>query len=267
VNEYKQRVIDFFNQRTNYDNEGTRHPREAKRLLASIQLQPGQKILDLATGTGLLAIPAAQQVGKTGTVIGVDFSPEMLQQARQKVLALGIDNLELIEADVESIKFNPNSFDGIFCCSAITYLVDIPTALQHWYRWLKPKGYLAFTTPSQTAYLASIQVEVCEKILGISLPHINEPLWTPEKCHNLLQQAGFSEIEVEIEESGEYLSFNNRWVNWSGNGFYPRGNPLVNLSFDQLEQLKAEYQREIEKLVTDRGIWYERTTFFVQAGK
>ena len=62
MSDYKQQVINFFNNRTAYDTEGDSHPREARLLLESVPLQSGQTILDLATGTGLVAIPAAKKL-------------------------------------------------------------------------------------------------------------------------------------------------------------------------------------------------------------
>ena len=59
---YKQRVIEFFNGRTAYDDEGDSHPNEAKRLLDYVPLSSGQSVLDIATGTGLLAIPAVKAI-------------------------------------------------------------------------------------------------------------------------------------------------------------------------------------------------------------
>ncbi|MBD6620610.1 methyltransferase domain-containing protein [Komarekiella sp. 'clone 1'] len=74
--QYKQKVINFFNSRTTYDNDYTIH--RALPLLERIQLQKGQKVLDMATGTGIIAIAAAQIIGSEGKVIGVDFSSGML---------------------------------------------------------------------------------------------------------------------------------------------------------------------------------------------
>jgi arsenite methyltransferase len=267
MDNYKQQVTEFFNRRTAYDQEGLRHPREARLLLESVPLQTGQRILDIATGTGLVAIPAAKKVGSEGYVIGVDFSSGMLHQAKQKIEAAALQNIELIEADADFINFKDNDFDVIFCCSAITYLRDIPTTLQRWYRFLIQEGFVAFTCPAETAYMASIQVKVCANLFGFSLPHINEPLGTPEKCHHLLGQAGFREIQVKTEPSGEYLSLSDRRISWNGSGFYPRGNPLLQLSPEQLVQLQAEYRAEIEKLATDHGIWHDTTTLFVRAQK
>ena len=58
MSEYKQQVIDFFDKRTAYDAEGDSHPNEAKKLLAFAPIKAGQTILDLATGTGLVAMPS-----------------------------------------------------------------------------------------------------------------------------------------------------------------------------------------------------------------
>ncbi|MBW4489866.1 MAG: methyltransferase domain-containing protein [Trichocoleus desertorum ATA4-8-CV12] len=266
MNQYKQQVIDFFNRRAAYDKEGSRHPQEANQLLNFVPLQKRQSVLDIATGTGLIAIAAAQKVGVEGYVLGVDFSPGMLAQARQKVEVLELENVEFMEADAESIEFAPESFDVIFCCSAISYLPDIPTTLQKWHSFLKSGGFVAFTCPADTAYLASVQAKVYQELFNLAFPHINEPLNTPEKCHRLLLQAGFREIEVVREASGCYLSLNDPRLSWS-DGFYPRGNPLSVLSTQQLEQLRRKYRAEIAQLATDAGVWQDMTAFFVKARK
>jgi protein-L-isoaspartate(D-aspartate) O-methyltransferase len=199
--------------------------------------------------------------------VGVDISPEMLNQARQKIEAAELQNIELIGADADYLDFSDDSFDVIFCSSALVYLTDIPAALQNWYRWLKKGGLVAFSCFAETAFMASVQMRVCAKLFGISLPHINEPLGTPEKCHELLRQAGFHNIEIKTEQFGEYLSLDDRRMSWNGGSFYPRGNPLLQRSQEQLERLQAEYRAEVERLATDKGVWYDVTAFFVVARK
>ena len=269
MDSYKQQVTELYNRRTAYDQEeGTRHPRDANLLLESVPLHSGQKILDIATGTGLVAIPVAQKVGSEGYVIGIDMSPGMLYQARLKVEAASLQNIELIEADADYINFSDSSFDAIFCCEAIMFLTDIPTSLHSWYRFLKPGGFVAFTCPPETAYMASVYKSICAKFLGISLPHILEPLGTPEKCHNLLQQAGFRNIELKIEPDGRYRNLRDDRLSWKGISLSFKGNPLLpKLSQSQLDQLQVEYKAEIEKLATDQGVWEDTTIFFVRAQK
>jgi ubiquinone/menaquinone biosynthesis C-methylase UbiE len=266
---YKQQVIEFYSSRTNYDHEeGTQHPREANLLLESVPIQPGHKILDIATGTGLVAIPAAEKVGKQGYVIGVDMTPVMLQQARKKIAAAKLENIELIEANAEEINFDDNSFDVIFCCSAIVLLPNIPANLHKWYRFLKPGGYVAFTFPPETAYLAPVYISICEKVLGVSIPHILSIIGSPEKCQTLLSQAGFRDIEITIENRGRYRTFNNISISQQTLNLCFKAHPLLaNISTEEIAQLQVEYKAEIDKLVTEKGVWEDATNFYVRARK
>jgi ubiquinone/menaquinone biosynthesis C-methylase UbiE len=270
MSEYKQQVINFFDQRTAYDLEGDSHPYEANKLLEfAADIQDGQTVLDLATGTGLVAIAAAKQTASTGSVIGVDMSSGMLSQASSKMSALGIKNLELIEADIESINFSSEQFDVIFCCSAIMYASDIPSLLDRCYGWLKSGGTLAFSTSAKTAYWADIQVKVCQDLLGIDFPHILRPLWTPEKCQELLKQSGFQNIEIECDRQGKYLVLDEYPVNISCETgcLMPKANPLANLTASQQEELQSAYQQGINDLVIEEGLWSDRSLPFVKAQK
>lgn len=266
MSDYKQQVIDFFDRRTNYDAEGDAHPNEAKRLLKYVSLKSGQKILDLATGTGLVAIDAALQVVPKGSVVGVDISAGMLAQAKVKIRQQGIDNIELILADVEAIEFELEQFDVIFCCSALVYIKDILALAQKCYSWLKPSGCFAFTTPYRTAYLAEVRVKLCRDLFGIELPHIIRPLCTEEKCRSLLQQTDFEQIEIE-----KHLYNRSQIGNYDSvrieREFYPRGNPLSYLSEAQLELLQAEYQKAVKQLISEKGIWQKSYHLYVKTFK
>lgn len=265
INEYKQRVIADFNSRNNYDQGNNFHPLFANRLIELAELQSGQKILDVATGTGGVAIAAAQIVGSEGKVIGVDISTGMLSQAQRKIEAAGLKNVELQEADADYITFNDNSFDAILCASAIVYLTDIPAALRNWHRFLKPGGLVAFSCFAETAHTMSVIYRVVAQKYGISLPNPNEPLGIPEKCYKMLHEAGFKDIKVINEQFGNYISDPERL--WNINLNSACGNPLLQLSPEKLEQCKAEYLAEVQALATKQGIWNDVTTFFVLGRK
>ncbi|MEH2135253.1 class I SAM-dependent methyltransferase [Nostoc sp.] len=269
LNSYKQQLKEFYGNRTTYDHEkDTRHPLDAKILLEFVTLDSGQKILDVATGTGLLAIAAAEKVGSNGYVIGIDMTPGMLHQAKLKIAAAKLQNTELIEADAEFFNFSDSSFDVVFCCEAIVLFPDILTILKKWYSFLKTGGFVAFTCPPETAFMASLQQRIFAKVLGGSLPHILEPLGTPDKCRNLLNQAGFRDVEIKIEPSRRYRHLRDSRLSETVININFKGNPLLSkLSPEQLNQLQVEYQAEIEKLATEQGIWEDTTKFFVRAQK
>jgi ubiquinone/menaquinone biosynthesis C-methylase UbiE len=265
LDEYKQQIADLYSARSaNYDN-GAWHPHIAHRLIEYADIQPGQKILDLATGTGMVAIESAQIVGDEGYVIGIDISTEMVDRATQKIAALGLNNIEFQVADAESLDFSEHSFDLIFCSSAFIWMSDLIGALQHWHRLLKPGGVIGFHAFADTAFIGgTISQQVLEKY-GISLL-LSKPTGTVEKCHDLLQQAGFESIDIKTEPDGDYISLEKAKTMWAGNpssptpGQYP--NPLLKLTSEQLVQAKANFDAELEQLQTPQGIWDDGTIFY-----
>jgi len=169
---YKKTVIDFFDGRSRYDNDATLT--RALPLLEMVNLKPGQQVLDVATGTGIIAIAAAQTVGPTGSVLGTDFSTGMLGQARTKAQAAGLGNIEWIEADADYLEFETERFDAIFCSSALVYFQNIQQTLKSWYGWLKPNGVAVFSGWSAQSYPAPWIIEACNRH-GVELKNTTHP--------------------------------------------------------------------------------------------
>jgi hypothetical protein len=145
---------------------------------------------------------------------------------------------------------------------------DILAILRKWYRFLKSGGFVAFTCPPETAFMAPLIQNIYARVLGVSLPHILEPLGTQEKCRNLLNQAGFKDIEIKIEPSERYRPLGDNRLYSIPMSINFKANPLLaKLSQKQLNQLQVEYKTQIEKLATDQGIWENTTKFFVRARK
>ncbi|NEO98628.1 MAG: methyltransferase domain-containing protein [Symploca sp. SIO2E9] len=265
LNDYKQQIANLYNQRSSsYDNSDW-HRQIAHHLVKYAKLSPGQQILDLATGTGMVAIEASQIVGTEGQVIGIDISPGMLSQAKRKTKALGLSNIEFLLADAEALNLPANSFDHIFCSSALIWMSDLVGALRLWHRFLKPGGLLSFHAFADTAFVGGvIEQKVLEKY-GVSLL-FSKPTGTVEKCYDLLLQAGFEEIDIQTEQDGSYISLEKAKGMWLDNGSSPipgqYPNPLLKLSSEQLAQAKVEFDVELEMLETEQGIWNDVTIFY-----
>ncbi|NJR14541.1 MAG: methyltransferase domain-containing protein [Calothrix sp. CSU_2_0] len=268
LNNYKQEIADLYTRRSvNYDNSAW-HLRIAHLLVEYAQLTPGQSILDIATGTGMVAIEAARIVGSTGNVIGIDISSGMLEQARQKVAELEKNNIKLnIEfqlADAEALDFPINSFDQILCASAFIWMQDIQTALIHWAKFIKPGGIICFHAFADTAFIGGIIAQKVATKYGINL-EFSKPTGTVEKCRQLLNASGFEVVDIKIDrEDSGYISLEKAKLMWAGSshpapGQYP--NPLSHISLTELTQLKVEYDVEIEALNTEEGVWNDVTTF------
>ncbi|MCU0570709.1 MAG: methyltransferase domain-containing protein [Oculatellaceae cyanobacterium Prado106] len=266
LDDSKQQVADFYSQRSARYDDGNWHPRIARRLVEEAGLSRGQQILDLATGTGMVAIAAGAIVGAEGRVVGVDISTGMLQQARRKVEVLGLENIEFHLADAENLEFPESSFDCIFCSSALIWMSDLPGTLQAWHRLLKPGGLLACHAFDETAFVGGVVAQKVLKKYGVSLL-FNQPTGTVEKCHDLLKQARFEQIQIQVKEDGCYIPLEQAQGMWTGNGSSPvlgqHPNPLLNLSLTQLSQAKREFAAELEKLQTEQGIWDDVTVFYV----
>lgn len=265
LNDYKQQVADLYSRRSDNYDDGAWHPRIAHRLVEYAHLNHGQQVLDIATGTGIVAIKAAQIVGIKGQVIGIDISTGMIEQAKQKVETLGLGNVEFQLADAEALNFPENSFDCIFCSSALIWMSDLSGALQHWYQLLKPGGLLGFHAFADTAFVGGVVAQRVLEKYGISLL-FNKPTGTVEKCHNLLKQARFVEIDINTEQDGGYISLESAKGMWSGNGSVPapgqHPNPLLQLSSEHLTQARVEFDAKLEILETKQGIWNDITTFY-----
>jgi ubiquinone/menaquinone biosynthesis C-methylase UbiE len=266
LDEYKQQIADLYSSRSaGYDN-GAWHPRIAHRLVELADIQPGQQVLDIATGTGMVAIEAAQIVGDEGHVIGIDIATGMVDRASQKVAALGLNNIEFQVADAEALDFTEHSFDLIFCSSAFIWMSNLLDALKHWHRLLKPGGILGFHAFAETAFIGGVLTQQVLEKQGISLL-LSKPTGTIEKCHDLLQQSGFEHIDITTEPDGNYISLDRATSMWAGNpssptpGQYPH--PLLKLTAEQLAQARVEFDAELQRLQTPQGIWDDGTIFYV----
>ncbi|MBW4440356.1 MAG: class I SAM-dependent methyltransferase [Plectolyngbya sp. WJT66-NPBG17] len=260
---YKQQVIDFYNARTNYDNDVTRN--RAIALFDYTSAQPGQSVLDVAAGTGNIAIGAAKRVGANGFVIGIDIATELLKIAQQKIQNENLSNVQLIEVGAEVYEAS-NQFDAIYCSYAIVLFPDISAILHKWYRFLKPDGFVAFTCSSENSYFALSIVEACAKH-GITLPNLHEPLGTPTRIQHLLTQANFSQIEIHPRQLGTYLTLEEATSRWNGQFWLHQNNPLLELEPEKIRQIKASYDDAIAALERDRGVWHEELIYYVVARK
>jgi len=124
---YQQRISNFYTARTDYDNDFTRD--RALHHLDYAEPELGQHILDVATGTGFVAIAAAEIVGENGSVVGIDITQSYLEKAQEKITAAGLTNVQLIEIDEAEFNPEPEQFDRIYCSSSIVLFPDIPASL------------------------------------------------------------------------------------------------------------------------------------------
>jgi ubiquinone/menaquinone biosynthesis C-methylase UbiE len=220
--EYKRRLGVSFDNRLDY-NKDNFHGRLADKVVLLARPQPGDTVLDIATGTGLAAIASARLVGKSGRVVGVDISPGMLERARIAVESEGLGNVELVVMDAEKLDYPANSFDIVLCVSALPYMTDVRAAIRSWQRLLKPGGRLAFNCWSEASYVTGYIIRAVANRHGIELPVTGEEAGTPNRCREVLANAGFVDPEVLIESSGSFVmmeQIEKAWDAWIRNPIF-----------------------------------------------
>jgi ubiquinone/menaquinone biosynthesis C-methylase UbiE len=138
-------------------------------------LKPGQSVLDLAYGTGHVALRAKKVVGETGHVVGVNISEGMLKVAKRKAKAAGLDvpfiNNDIIElSSLDILLADSEGFDVITCASALILLQEPLQAVKHWKSLLLPNGCLIAGVQTKDANVvmnvfAAIASELGELVL------------------------------------------------------------------------------------------------------
>jgi SAM-dependent methyltransferase len=172
------------------------------RLVALADLQPGQNVLDIATGIGEPAVSAARAVGSRGRVVAIDLAPEMLAMARARASSLGLGNLEFHQTDAESLGFAARTFDAALCRWGLMFLPNLNGTLQSARGLLRAGGRFATAAwgPAAKAPMISLSTTVLTERLPIEQPA--SPLGPfrfaePGTLAGALEAAGFTDVVCE----------------------------------------------------------------------
>lgn len=233
----------------------------ADHLVQAVGIRPGAEVLDLATGTGAVALAAAPRVRPGGRVTAVDLSESMLARQQAHIARRGIDNVDLHVMDAAAPEFRSGAFDFALCSFGLFMLPDMEAALRQWLRLLRPGGTLAFTSFAATAMhpLAErffVRLRDLTAVDGLAQAHDTWlRLCEGEQCLALLEAVGARQPTVEQRQFGYHLAGAEDWwaLVWNS-GF--RG-LLDALDESALERFRREHLTEIAALADDRGLWLD----------
>ena len=250
-----------------YDSPALRFfPFAGEQLADRLGLRPGERVLDIATGTGAFATGAGQRIRPGGRVQAIDLTESMLKKAVANVEKMALDNIDFHVMDAEQLEFRSNTFDAIGCSFGLFFLQDMSAALKDWLHLLKPGGRLMFTSFAPSALqpmttmlfedLRAVGLELAENETGGSASRLP----SRDFCCALLEEAGYADVTSESQQLGTHLADAEGWweVVWNAGlrGYLER------LAPGQLAELRARHLPRIEQLKQDEGIWMDVETWF-----
>ena len=115
-----------------------------QRLVEIVGVSEGHRVLDVATGRGAVLLPAAERVGRAGTVTGIDLAKAMVSQTAQEIARRGLTNATVRVMDAEALAFADASFDSALSSFAVFFFTDLPAVLSGMFRVLRPGGRVGF---------------------------------------------------------------------------------------------------------------------------
>ena len=154
-------------------------------------LRPGERVLDLGSGAGFDVFLASREVGPTGLVYGVDFTPEMLERARANASRQGLANVTFLEGDIESIPLPEASVDVVISNCVINLAPDKRAVFREAHRVLAPGGRFVVADMLATAPLPESLVKDPDAWGECIAGAIPEPDYVES-----LRGSGFAEVEV-----------------------------------------------------------------------
>ena len=183
-------------------------------LMRAARLEPGEAVLDVACGTGLVARLAAGAVGAAGSVTAIDLAPDMIEVAAASEPPEGA-RIEWQQGDAASLPLPDQSFDVVLCQMGLMFIEDKAAAVAEMYRVLRPGGRVAVNAPGAMQPLfENLEAALCDHINPALSGFVRAvfSMHDPTALGELLAGAGFAEIEtsehvveLEIPSPAEFL--------------------------------------------------------------
>jgi len=213
----------------------------ATDLIRLAALRPGERVLDVACGTGVVARLASQQVGAAGTVAGLDLNTGMLAVARSATPP-GM-SIEWHEAGAEAMPLPDASFDVVLCQMGLQFMSDKHAALREMRRVLARGGRLILSAPGPTPRLFTIMGEALARHIGAEgagfANHVFS-LHDTAEIQTLVSGAGFQDTSVQSDTKVLHLPAPETFL-WQ----YAHSTPLAGVVAHVDDEGRGSLEREV----------------------
>lgn len=256
-------AIRFYDSKS-WDYDATWHNDFTRRFMSYLDIQPGQQILDLACGTGLLTFREAEAVGPQGHVIGVDVTPGMLAVATHRKTQGGdkYANTTFLQGDVlhleETEVLKGKQFDVITVASALVLFPDPKAAIEHWAGFLKPGGVIAMDATHPRNLVSGMVLERVARRLGLPIPYNRSWSKSEDTLKQMLESAGVEVDQVVTVESqagyGRRFYEMEQWDDFFVENVIVKDVARTFANNDIRRKAQKIYKEEWEKLAIDGKI-------------
>jgi ubiquinone/menaquinone biosynthesis C-methylase UbiE len=226
----------------------------ADDLIAIAEPRPGERVLDVACGTGVVTRLASQRVGAAGTVAGLDVDPGMLAVASSMTPPGMV--IEWHKATAETMPLPDASFDAVLCQMGLQFVPDKPMALREMRRVLVPGGRLILNVPGPTPRLLAIMAEQLAHHIGPEAAGFVDHVFSLHDTavlEDLIGDAGFSDVSVRSPSKFLRLPAPEEFL-WE----YVSATPLAGAVSQVDDKRRASLEREVvarwQQFVKDRGL-------------
>lgn len=226
----------------------------AAELVNAAALQPGERVLDVACGTGVVTRLAAETVGPQGSVAGLDVNPGMLAVARAVTPSeLAID---WYETSAEAMPLPDDAYDVVLCSMGLQFVPNKNAALAELRRVLQPGGRAVLGLPGPTPALMAALAESLAKHIAptcAGFVHAVFSLHDAGALRRLLSDAGFSDVEIETSRRVLRLPAPESFL-WQYIHSTPLAGPVAAASDAQREALSRELMPRWQEFSVDGGM-------------
>lgn len=239
----------------------------AIKLVEIADLQQGERVLDVACGTGVVARLAAEEVGAKGRVAGVDVNPGMLAVARS--MNTPGAPVEWHEANAESMPLPDEAFDVVFCQMGLQFMPDKVAALQEMRRVLTRGGRMLLNVPGPVGAIFSIMADAMERHVGseaAGFVHQVFSLYEVSELRQLANEAGFHDVTVDANPGQLHLPPPKEFF-WQYVQGTPLAIPVAEAGDDERAALERDVVAEWKKFEEDGAMTYEQNIVVVTARK
>jgi ubiquinone/menaquinone biosynthesis C-methylase UbiE len=223
----------------------------AEDLVELARLRPGERVLDVACGTGVVARAAAERIGGAG-VVGVDVAPAMLEVARD---ADPDGTIEWHRASAESLPFADTAFDVVLCQLGLQFFPDRQGALREMRRVLREDGRVLLNVPGPTPPLFAVLERALARRLGpegAAFVALVFSLYEPDELRSQLAGAGFEAISAHSERTALALPAPEDFL-WQYVYSTPLAAVVAPLDADERAELQRDVVREWQPFTDAAG--------------